>query len=221
MNSKRIAGLFVVSALALSACSLGTPRPNATQSKAAATSAPAAAQATAGDTMTETQPGNTEVVTGSTEITPTTELTLTNELTPTMELTPTGEMTQTDEMTPTVEIAPTGEVTPTTEMTPTIDITPTDGMTPTTPATVTVPGGEIPMLETDVKSLVTRVRLNIRSGPGVNYPVIGHLLARRSLNVTGISSDSKWYRVQCANTQDTNCWVSADARYVIARRPAK
>jgi uncharacterized protein YgiM (DUF1202 family) len=70
-----------------------------------------------------------------------------------------------------------------------------------------------------VKTIVVRVRtLNVRSGPGTTFPVVGRYAAGRVVKVTGASADGGWYRVICTNGKEGDCWVIANARYVISRK---
>lgn len=60
---------------------------------------------------------------------------------------------------------------------------------------------------TRIRSLVT---LNIRSGPHINYPVVGRLHLGDHARVIGASQDYNWWRISC---QLRSCWVSANPRY--------
>ena len=52
-------------------------------------------------------------------------------------------------------------------------------------------------------------RLNIRSGPGVAYSVVGKAAAGETLDVTGRNDDGSWLRVSCADLPAGEGWVSA------------
>lgn len=87
-----------------------------------------------------------------------------------------------------------------------------------TPTVAAETDSELTPLPTDIKTVVMRVTLNLRSGPGLSYKVIGQYRARRTAEVNGVSADGKWYRVLCLNGETGDCWVTADTRYVIARK---
>jgi uncharacterized protein YraI len=52
--------------------------------------------------------------------------------------------------------------------------------------------------------------VRIRTGPGTQYAVIGSLFEGMTAQVTGISSDDRWWRVICPDGTQGSCWVSAD-----------
>lgn len=56
--------------------------------------------------------------------------------------------------------------------------------------------------------------LNIRSGPGTAYPLIGWLRAGQSAEVTGLNFDAGWVQIEFAGVAEGRGWVSA--RYVAA-----
>ena len=123
-----------------------------------------------------------------------------------------------DVITNTTDITVTTDLTPTTGITTTTDITPSAEITPSTATTITAQTGDMTVNQTDIKSLVTRVRLNVRSGPGTTYKIIAHLTARHTIKVNGISTDSQWYRVLCLDGSEGDCWVSASPAYVTAKK---
>ena len=57
--------------------------------------------------------------------------------------------------------------------------------------------------------------VNIRSGPGTVYPVLGLLRAGQTAEVTGISADAGWWQIKFSGVTDGHGWVSA--RYVTAQ----
>jgi uncharacterized protein YgiM (DUF1202 family) len=190
MNRGRIASIAIVSVLLLSACSLpGASRTSSTQINQTAT--PANNGAGAGTTVAATPADNSVMPAGGDVITTTPEITSTTDLTPTT------------------------EVTTTTGITPTTEVTPS---TTTTVTTDTTQSGGVTVNQTAVKSLVTRVRLNMRSGPGMTYKIIARLVARRTIKVNGISDDGNWYRVLCLNGAEGDCWISASPSYVTAKK---
>jgi uncharacterized protein YraI len=57
--------------------------------------------------------------------------------------------------------------------------------------------------------------LNIHSGPGTAYPVLGFLLAGQTAEVTGISADTGWWQIKFSGAADGYGWLSA--QYVTAQ----
>jgi hypothetical protein len=73
-------------------------------------------------------------------------------------------------------------------LTPVSEATSTSNPTPTATSTAT-PTSVIPQV-------VASVTVNIRSGPGPNYPVVGSLSPGISLRVTGQNEQGTWWQVQ-------------------------
>ena len=68
--------------------------------------------------------------------------------------------------------------------------------------------------------LVTAIaNLNVREGPGTEYASYGLLQPGQSAQVVGVSSDGKWYAINCPQCTDGIGWVSAD--YVIPQNIAE
>jgi PKD repeat protein len=57
--------------------------------------------------------------------------------------------------------------------------------------------------------------LNIRSGPGTAYSVLGVLGAGQTAQVTGLSADAGWWQIQFSGAADGHGWLSA--KYVTAQ----
>ncbi len=53
--------------------------------------------------------------------------------------------------------------------------------------------------------------VNVRSGPGMGYPVMGQLAPWQVAQVTGVSRDGYWYRIVCPFYCPTECWVSSQS----------
>lgn len=101
-----------------------------------------------------------------------------------------------------------GEVNPPTMVTVTAvgDLaaaTATPTPTPATP-TPTVP---------TAPTLKTLTDLNVRSGPGLEYDLIGLLPVGASAEVTGRSEDRQWWQIRFAPAVNGVGWVSADPAY--------
>ena len=83
---------------------------------------------------------------------------------------------------------------------------PSSAPTPSAPTVEPVP------TVTGAPYVTTTTSVNIRSGPGTNYPVYGVAPAGVSAPVTGISPDGWWYVITIPTTYspDGTAWVSAD-----------
>lgn len=96
--------------------------------------------------------------------------------------------------------------------------------TPATPAgnlapTVTLPGETaVPTIPAAAGPTIRMlVDLNIRSGPGVQYPRVGFLRQGETAPVIGRHAASGWWRIQCPPLADgDSCWVSGGAQYAAA-----
>lgn len=105
----------------------------------------------------------------------------------------------TPEPTTTLEPSPTPE--PTATPMPIADAPePTPTSTPM-PEPTNVPEENQPPIVTAGDS-----NINVRSGPGTDYDVVGTLSAGQSLEIVGRNSDSSWWQV---SAPDGLCWVSA------------
>ena len=61
------------------------------------------------------------------------------------------------------------------------------------------------------------VDLNIRSGPGTNYGVVGSLSAGESAEILGKSSNGGWWKIVCPPGASGNqCWASAGGQFSTA-----
>ncbi len=69
-----------------------------------------------------------------------------------------------------------------------------------------------PVTELSASGVVNAGTLNVRSGPGVNYEIIGSVVGGELLPILGRSNDGSWYNVQTVFGEG---WVSA--RYLITR----
>ncbi len=84
---------------------------------------------------------------------------------------------------------------------------PTATVTPTTtsePPTITVP---------TIPSLKTLTDLNVRSGPGFEYDLIGLLPSGTTAEIIGRSEDQQWWQIRFAPVAEGVGWVSADPTY--------
>ncbi|MGQ9502437.1 MAG: PA14 domain-containing protein [Anaerolineae bacterium] len=96
---------------------------------------------------------------------------------------------------------------PTATVTPRATPTPTPTPTRSTPAAVDI----CQLCQPPVATAM--LDLNVRSGPGVAYPILGVLRAGQSAEVSGISADGNWLQIAYARTASGSGWVAR--RYVI------
>lgn len=98
--------------------------------------------------------------------------------------------------------------------TPTYTATPT-GAPPATGATVSAaltptpqvaPLATVTLVEGAPQAVVVGERINVRAGPGVEFPVLGVLPAGARLSLQGRSADSAWLLACCVNGQPA--WVA-------------
>jgi hypothetical protein len=73
---------------------------------------------------------------------------------------------------------------------------------PTTPAGVTLPPGA-------PWAAITAGVLNIRRGPGTNYPVIGQLKQNDVVEISGKNADSSWLQIVYPTGTIGRGWISA------------
>jgi hypothetical protein len=57
--------------------------------------------------------------------------------------------------------------------------------------------------------------LNVRGGPGTEYPILGWLEPGQSAEITGLSPDGGWWQIRFAGVADESAWVST--AYITAR----
>lgn len=102
-------------------------------------------------------------------------------------------------------------VTPTTDP---VNAAPTAASTTAVLPTAThVPPTAVTVLNTPVQYVMALTDVNMRSGPGTGYNVIGWVAEGQMASVTGVSSDNGWWRVQCADGATGSCWISAHTQY--------
>ena len=80
--------------------------------------------------------------------------------------------------------------------------------------------GELPPPPDGVPAVTTVTWVNVRSGPGLYYPIYFVALPGTSAEAVGITSDNEWYQIKVPTTVSGSglAWMSAD--YVIARDTA-
>lgn len=78
--------------------------------------------------------------------------------------------------------------------------------TVTLPADATVP--------IDGPAVRILVDLNVRGGPGVQFPRVGFLLGGDTAAVIGRDPNSGWWQIQCPpESSGAECWVSGGSQY--------
>lgn len=93
-------------------------------------------------------------------------------------------------------------VTPTPTSIPTLAVSPTPAATPQ-------PGTPL---------AATTADLNVRSGPGTGYPVLGLLKAGQTAEIAGRSADGGWWQIKFSGVAGERGWLSA--KYVTAQNTA-
>lgn len=71
----------------------------------------------------------------------------------------------------------------------------------------------IPVLSTNTQYIMALSDVNMRSGPGTDFDIIGWVAAGQIAKVTGSSSDGNWWRVICPDDTIGSCWVTAGRQY--------
>jgi len=86
-------------------------------------------------------------------------------------------------------------------------VTPASDDATTTAGESTSPGEDAPQL-------VARAALNLRSGPGTLYPVVGSLASEESVAIVGVSPDRTWWQVVAPAQNEATAWVIGDPAFV-------
>ena len=197
MNTQQVISFFAGAVIVLSACTAtGTPKAVGTVTTSVATQA--AKPAATAVTKSALPAG------GDVNITPTPVLSDTAPITPTATVTVSFDISATNGLTLTVDLTPTVEVTP----------TETSTGTPTT----TDQQGTSGSVATDIKTITTKGKFNVRSGPGANYKVIGFVGKGQTIEVIGISADKRWWEIKCTKATEKSCWIVDSARYLITNK---
>lgn len=83
-------------------------------------------------------------------------------------------------------------------------------LAPTPTAVVTATAGGFAVESTPVQYILAQATVNIRQGPGTDYPVVGQVAAGMIARVVGMNSDQSWWLVICPDETVGDCWVTAD-----------
>jgi uncharacterized protein YraI len=70
--------------------------------------------------------------------------------------------------------------------------------------------GAIPTPAPGKPSLKVASVINIRSGPGTNFAIIGKLAPEQTAEIVGISPDGAWWAIKIPSAQNQRGWVSAE-----------
>lgn len=101
-------------------------------------------------------------------------------------------------------LPPTSTPLPTPSPEPTASSTPLPSPTPTlAPSPTSEP---IPMIKIN-ETLTTPI--NVRAGPGTNYPVIGQFQPGQEAQLTGRNEDTSWWQISLGDAPDAVGWVTA------------
>ncbi len=108
-------------------------------------------------------------------------------------------------------VSPTATAAPTdTPAPPTPTPTPSATATPTATSTVTpTPTPSATPTPARLEGRINGAVVNLRGGPGANYPVLGQVLAGQSYTATARDESGEWLRICCPITEETESWISA------------
>ncbi|MFQ5398552.1 MAG: SH3 domain-containing protein [Anaerolineae bacterium] len=62
-------------------------------------------------------------------------------------------------------------------------------------------------------TMTALVDLNVRSGPGTNYPALTALTAGTNARILGKSPDGGWWKIECPAGTSPECWASASSQF--------
>ncbi|MEZ4662756.1 MAG: SH3 domain-containing protein [Caldilineaceae bacterium] len=66
------------------------------------------------------------------------------------------------------------------------------------------------IIETAVQYVQALVNVNMRSGPGTDYGIVGSIFAGQTARVTGVMPDGGWWRAICPDDSVGSCFVVND-----------
>ncbi len=118
--------------------------------------------------------------------------------------------------TPIVELitsTPTNQATVTATTTATGEGTAAATSTATLPATSAAQPTAIEVSTTTVQYVQALTDVNIRSGPGTGYGVVGWIAGGQTAKVTGVNNVTGWWRVVCPDGSTGSCWVTGSTQY--------
>lgn len=115
-------------------------------------------------------------------------------------------------ITPTLTDQPAATATATATGAGTAVSTPTE----TPPATSAAQPTAVEVSTTTVQYVQALTDVNIRSGPGTRFGVIGWVAGGQTAKVTGVNSATGWWRVACPDGSTGSCWVTGATEYTKA-----
>jgi PKD repeat protein len=89
-------------------------------------------------------------------------------------------------------------------------------VTPVEPTPTATPEPPLATAQPEQPQVTSLTDLNIRSGPGTIYAIIGLLKLDQTAEVTGVSADGGWWQIKFPAAPDQRGWVLA--KYVIAEQ---
>lgn len=90
---------------------------------------------------------------------------------------------------------------------------PVDSSSDETAVSEDAPVLEAAVVEVGVPTMTTLTALNVRTGPGTQYNIVGSLPAGATAEVIGKSPNGHWWKIACPTSSSTQCWASAGTRY--------
>ncbi len=97
-----------------------------------------------------------------------------------------------------------------------VEETSSDGSADETAVSADTPILEAAPVDQSTPYVTTLIDLNVRTGPGTNYPVVGVLKQGQNANIMGKSPNGNWWKIQCPAGVGSECWTSAGAQYSTA-----
>ncbi len=116
----------------------------------------------------------------------------------------TGQPPATATPTATDLLAPTATATPATVHTPV-----STPATPATPPPVTPPVEITPTPPTQTGTVSGDV-VNVRAGPGTNYPILGQVFLDQQIQIVGKNEDGSWLQICCPIPGQADVWMSGE-----------
>ena len=84
-----------------------------------------------------------------------------------------------------------------------------DGFAQPAPQPIATVPVDMNAYETNVKFVMALQDVNIRSGPGTQFGILGYVAEGQIAKVTGVSANRNWWRVICPDDSVGSCWISA------------
>jgi uncharacterized protein YgiM (DUF1202 family) len=114
------------------------------------------------------------------------------------EIAPSQSITDTTPISTTVALSPTAPISPTVALTPTVSIEPAIAAEPE--IVIDTSAGPV--------AVTTPARMNVRGGPGTEYPIATGVNAGTQARIVGLGPDRQWYQV-ALDGQEEKLWIFA------------